>query len=92
LSEIDPERRHLHLERALWILKPLAAANRLDTARRRWIAGIETKLAALGTCPKSSAENGRGASSFSGLVSAMEQEKSAPARDWFLARQPGHKE
>jgi|CXWL01.1.fsa_nt_gi hypothetical protein len=35
------------LTAALGILKPLAAANRLDAMRLNWIPGIEADLAAL---------------------------------------------
>jgi tetratricopeptide (TPR) repeat protein len=36
------------LEAALAVLKPLAAANRLDANRRGWITQIEQQIAALG--------------------------------------------
>lgn len=46
LAYLEPEAAHRHLARALGILKPLAAAGRLDAMRVGWIPIIEAQLAA----------------------------------------------
>ena len=48
LARLDPAHARMHLTQALAILKPLAAANRLDVKRQSWIPDIEARLAALG--------------------------------------------
>ena len=47
LATLDPARARNHLEQALSILQPLAAADRLDAMRRNWIPGIESQLASF---------------------------------------------
>ena len=47
LSRLDPENARRHLEAALAILKPLAAANRLDANRLTWIGQMENELSEL---------------------------------------------
>jgi tetratricopeptide (TPR) repeat protein len=47
LSRLDPKNARRHLEAALAILMPLAAANRLDTNRRTWIEQMENELSKL---------------------------------------------
>ncbi len=47
LADLDPAKARGHLQAALAILKPLAAANRLDAMRIKWIPQIEAQLAAL---------------------------------------------
>jgi tetratricopeptide (TPR) repeat protein len=47
LGELKGKDGRSDLEAALAILKPLAAANRLDANRRGWIAKIERQIAAL---------------------------------------------
>jgi hypothetical protein len=48
LADLDPPNARAHLQAALDILRPLAAANRLDANRLTWIPQIEAALAALG--------------------------------------------
>lgn len=47
LAELDKARAREHLEAAVAILEPLAAADRLDANQRGWIADIRAQLAAL---------------------------------------------
>jgi tetratricopeptide (TPR) repeat protein len=47
LSHLDPRNARRHLESALAILNPLAAAGRLDANRLGWIAEIEGELSEL---------------------------------------------
>ena len=47
LANLDPAQARTHLQAALAILKPLAAANWLDAMRIKWIPQIEAQLAAL---------------------------------------------
>ncbi len=47
LATLDPAKSKGHLRAALAILKPLAAANRLDANRLGWIPKIEAQLATL---------------------------------------------
>jgi tetratricopeptide (TPR) repeat protein len=47
LGSLDPNNGRKHLQAALDILNPLAAANRLDANRVKWIPRIEAELAAL---------------------------------------------
>ena len=47
LSRLDPKNARRHLEAALAILMPLAAANRLDANRRTWIEQMENELSKL---------------------------------------------
>ena len=47
LAGLDPRRARGHLVAALAILKPLAATNRLDANRLKWIPAMEAQLAAL---------------------------------------------
>ena len=47
LARLDSPHARTHLEAALAILEPLAAADRLDPMRRGWIAKIKAQLAAL---------------------------------------------
>ena len=49
LAGLDPPHARTHLEAALAILEPLAAADHLDANRRGWIAQIKAQLAALDT-------------------------------------------
>ncbi|MGA9824347.1 MAG: tetratricopeptide repeat protein, partial [Methylocystis sp.] len=48
LAELDRAKQREHLEAALAILEPLAAADRLDAKRRGWLAQIKAQLTALG--------------------------------------------
>jgi tetratricopeptide (TPR) repeat protein len=48
LAELDRAKQREHLEAALAILEPLAAADRLDAKRRGWLARIKAQLNALG--------------------------------------------
>ena len=48
LAELDGAKQREHLEAALAILEPLAAADRLDAKRRGWLAQIKAQLMALG--------------------------------------------
>jgi tetratricopeptide (TPR) repeat protein len=47
LSRLDPAHARRHLEGALAILKPLAAAGRLDVNREKWVPQMEAELARL---------------------------------------------
>ena len=47
LAGLDPANARRHLEAALAILKPLAAANRLDANRLTWIGRMEKELSEL---------------------------------------------
>ena len=47
LAYLDSSHARVHLEAALAILEPLAAADRLDANRRGWITKIKEQLAAL---------------------------------------------
>jgi hypothetical protein len=47
LARLDQQNAPDHLRAALGILKPLAAAKRLDANRQKWIPQIESELAAL---------------------------------------------
>jgi tetratricopeptide (TPR) repeat protein len=47
LSRLDPKNARRHLETALAILMPLAAANRLDANRLSWIEQMENELSKL---------------------------------------------
>jgi hypothetical protein len=47
LASLDPASAVDYLRAALAILRPLAAADRLDTQRLNWIPRIEAQLAAL---------------------------------------------
>ena len=48
LAELDRTKQREHLEAALAILEPLAAADQLDAKRRGWLAQIKAQLNALG--------------------------------------------
>ena len=48
LAELDRAKQREHLEAALAILEPLAAADQLDAKRRGWLARIKAQLNALG--------------------------------------------
>jgi len=52
LAELDPGRAREHLDAALAILEPLAAADRLDADRRGWIPELKAARAALDAKPK----------------------------------------
>jgi hypothetical protein len=47
LFRLDPKNVRCHLEAALVILMPLAAANRLDANRLTWIGQMENELSQL---------------------------------------------
>jgi len=47
LAELDAARAREHLEAALGILEPLAAADRLDAKRRGWLTQLKAQLATL---------------------------------------------
>ena len=48
LAELDKAKQREHLEAALTILEPLAAADQLDAKRRGWLARIKAQFKALG--------------------------------------------
>jgi hypothetical protein len=47
LAGLDQAKAREHLQAALAILEPMAAADRLDAERRGWIGSIKAQLAAL---------------------------------------------